>query len=172
MTTGLEKVGFYSNCKEGQCQRIFEFSSVPQSYPTLCGPRDCSMPGCPALHYLLELAQTHFHRVGDAIQPSHPLSPPSPPAFNLFQYQALFQWVSYSHQVASLCISPSKEYSGLIPLELTGLISLQSKGLLRVFSNITVQKHKSLALSFLYGPTLTSIHDKMWSTGEGNGKPL
>ena len=115
----------------------------------LYNPMNCSMPGFPALHYLLELAQTHFHRVGDAIQPSHPLSPPSPPAFNLFQYQALSQRVSYSHQVTSLGISPSKEYSGLIPLELTGLISLQSKGLSRVFSNITVQKHQ------FFGPQLS-----------------
>ena len=61
---------------------------------------DCSTPGLPVHHQLPELAQTHVHRVGDAIQPSHPLSSPSPPAFNLSQHQGLLQWVSSSHQVA------------------------------------------------------------------------
>ena len=76
-----------------------QFSSVAQSCPTLCDPIDCSMPGFPVHHQLLELAQTLVHRVGDAIQPSHPLSSPSP-AFNLSQHQGLFQWVSSSYQVA------------------------------------------------------------------------
>ena len=77
-----------------------QFSSVAQSCPALCDPVDCSMPGFPVHHQLLELAQTHAHRVGDAIQPSHPLSSPSPPAFNLSQHRGLFQSVSSSHQVA------------------------------------------------------------------------
>ena len=68
-----------------------QFSSVAQSYPTLCNPMDCSTPGLLVHHQLLELTQIHVHRVGDAIQPSHPLSSPSPPAFNLFQNQDLFQ---------------------------------------------------------------------------------
>ena len=67
---------------------------------TLCNPMDCSTPGLPVPHYLLEFTQTHVHRVGDALQPSHPLSPSSPPAFSLSQHQGLFQWVSPSHQVA------------------------------------------------------------------------
>ena len=67
-------------------------SSVAQSCPTLCDPLDCSTPGFPVHHQLPELAQIHIHRVGDAIQPFHPLLPPSPPAFNLFQPQNLFQW--------------------------------------------------------------------------------
>ena len=75
-----------------------EFSSVTQSCPTLCDPMDCSTPGFP-VHQLLELAQTHVLRVGEAIQTSHPLLAPSP-AFNLSQHQRLFQWVSSSHQVA------------------------------------------------------------------------
>ena len=70
-----------------------QFSSVAQLYPTLCDPTDCSMSGFPVHHQLLELAQTHVHWVGDAIQPSHPLLSPSPPAFNLSQHQGLFQWV-------------------------------------------------------------------------------
>ena len=75
-------------------------SLVAQSCPTLCNPMDCSTPGFPVHHQLWALAQTHVHRIGDAIQPSHPLSSPSPPAFNLSQHQGLFQWVNSSHQVA------------------------------------------------------------------------
>ena len=77
-------------------------SSVTQLCPTLCDPMDCSTPGFPLLHCLLELAQTHVHRVGDAIQPSHPLSPSSPRTFNLSQHQGLFQWVDSSHQMAKV----------------------------------------------------------------------
>ena len=72
-------------------QWFIQFSLVTQSCPTLCDPMDCSTPGFPVHHQLLELAQTQIHRVGDAIQPSHPLSSPSPPAFNLSQHQGLFQ---------------------------------------------------------------------------------
>ena len=72
-----------------------QFSSVAQSYPTLCDPMDCSTPGFPEPHQLPELAQTHVHQVGDAIQPSHPLSSPSPPAFNLSQHQGLFKWLPF-----------------------------------------------------------------------------
>ena len=79
-----------------------QFSSVAQLYPTLWNPMDCSMTGFPDYHQLPERAQTHVHRVGDAIQPSHPLSSPSPPAFNLSQHQGLFKWGSSSHQVAEL----------------------------------------------------------------------
>ena len=70
-----------------------QFSSVAQSCPTLCTPMNCSMPGLPVHHQLPEFTQTHAHRVGDAIQPSHPLSSPSPPAPNPSQHQRLFQWV-------------------------------------------------------------------------------
>ena len=77
-----------------------QFSSVTQSCLTLCNPIDCSTPGFPVYHELPELTQTHVHWVGDAIQPSHPLSSPSPPAFNLSQHQGLFKWISSSHQVA------------------------------------------------------------------------
>ena len=68
-----------------------QFSLVTQSWPTLCDPMDCSTPGFPVHHQLLELTQTHVHRVNDAIQPSHFLSSPSPPAFNLSQHHSLFQ---------------------------------------------------------------------------------
>ena len=77
---------------------IKQFSSVTQSCLTVCHPMDCSMPGFPVLYQLLELAQTYVHRVGDAIQPSSPLSSLFPPAFNLSQHQGLFQRVSSLHQ--------------------------------------------------------------------------
>ena len=78
----------------------FQLSSVTQLCPALWDPMDCSMPGLPAHHQLPGLAQTHVHLVNDTIQPSHPLSSPSPPAFNLAQHQSLLQWVSSLHQVA------------------------------------------------------------------------
>ena len=78
---------------------IIQFSL---SCPTLCNPMDCRTPGFPVHHQLLELAQTHVNWVSDAIQPSHPLLSPSPPTFNLTQYQGLFQWVSSSYQVAKV----------------------------------------------------------------------
>ena len=79
-----------------------QFSSVTQSCPTLCDLMDCSTPGLPIHHQFLEFTQTHVHWTSDAIQPSHPLSSLSPPAFNLSQYQGLSQWVSSSHQVAKV----------------------------------------------------------------------
>ena len=79
-----------------------QFSSVAQSCLTLCDPMNRSMPGLPVHHQLLESTQTHVHWVGDAIQPSHPLSSPSPPALNLSRHQGLFTWVSSSHQVAKV----------------------------------------------------------------------
>ena len=86
---------------------MYKFSSVTQSCLSLCDPMDCSMPGFPVYHQLPELAQTHVRQVSDALQPSHPLSSPSPPAFNLTQHLGLFQWVSWNvyiylilHQIA------------------------------------------------------------------------
>ena len=76
-------------------------SSVTQSCPTLCDPMNCSMPDLSVHHQLLEFTQTHVHWVGDVIQPSHPLSYPSA-AFNLSQHQGLFQWISFSHQLAKV----------------------------------------------------------------------
>ena len=79
-----------------------QFSLVSQSRPTLCDPMKHGIPGLPAHLHLLEFTQPHVHRVGDAIQPSYPLSSPSPPAFNLSQHQGLFKWVSSSHQMAKV----------------------------------------------------------------------
>ena len=78
------------------------FSSVTQSCPTLCDPMDCNTLGLPVYHQLPEFTQTHVHWVGDAIQPSHPLSSPSPPAFDLSQRQGLFQWVNSWHQMSKV----------------------------------------------------------------------
>ena len=122
-----------------------QFSSVAQLCPTLYDPMDCSTPGFPVHHQLLELAQILVHQVSDAIQPSHPLSSPSPPVFNLSQHQNLFQWVSSSHQVARVSELQLQHQSFQwiqcwFPLEFTGLISLLSKGFWRVFSNISYQE--------------------------------
>ena len=81
---------------------LLQFSSVSQSCLTLRNPMDCSTPGFPVHRQLPEFAQTHVYRVSDAIQPSHPLSSPSPPALNLSQHQGLFQGVSSSHQMAKV----------------------------------------------------------------------
>ena len=128
---------------------------------------DCHMPSFPVHHHLQELAQTHVHKVGGSIQPSHLLLSPSPlalifPSIRVFSKELVprIRWTKMWS--FSFSISPSNEHSGLISLALTGLISLQSKGLSRVFSNTIVQKFKiisSSVLSLLYGPTLTSMHD-------------
>ena len=125
---------------------------------------NCSMPGLPVHHQLLEFTQTHVHRVSDAIQPS-PLSFPSP-APNPSQYHGLFRWVNSSHEVAkvldfqlqhqSFQWTPTQDWS---LLGWSGWISLQSKGLSRVFSNTTVQKHQFFGAQLSYSPTLTFIHD-------------
>ena len=124
------------------------FSSVAQSCPILCDPMDHSMPGLPVPHQLPEFTQIHIHRVSDAIQPSHPLSSLSPPAFNLSQHHSLFKWVSSSTSggqstgvSASASVLPMN-IQDWFPLGWTAWISLQSKGLSRVFSNTTVQKHQ------------------------------
>ena len=113
----------------------------------LCNPMDCSTPGFLVHHQLLELTQTHVHWVGDTILPYHPLSSP-PPALNLSQYQGLFHWVSSLHQVAkvfgastSVWVLP-KNIQDWFALGLTGLISLQSRGLSGLFFKTTVQKHQ------------------------------
>ena len=118
---------------------------------TLCDPMDCRTPGLPVHHHLPEPAQTHVHRVTDKIQPSHPLLSPSPPNFNLSQHQSLFQWVSFSHQVTKVLELQLQHQSfQWFPLGLIGWISLQSKGLSRVFSNTTVQKHQFFSAQIFY----------------------
>ena len=125
----------------------FQFSSVTQSCPTVCNPMNRSTPGLPVHHQLPEFTQTHVHRVSDAIQPSHPLSFPSPPAPNPSQHESflmsqLFAWGGQSAGVSALASFLAKNTQGWSPLGWTGWISLQSKGLSRVFSNTTLQKHQ------------------------------
>ena len=93
---------FFSIIISNSLWMVHQFSSITQLCPTLCDPIDCSMPGFPVHYQLPEPAQTHVHRASDAIQPSHPLSSPSSPAFNLPQHQGLFKWVSSSHQVSKV----------------------------------------------------------------------
>ena len=137
--------------------------SVAKSCPTLCNPMDCSTTGFPVLHYLQEFAQIHIHWVGDAIQPSHPLLPPSPFAFSLSQYQGLFPWVSSSSQVAKVLELQHQSFlpmnvQGWFPLGLTELI-LQSKGLSTVFSSTTIWKHQLFSAQ----PSLWSnSHNHTW----------
>ena len=125
----------------------FQFSSVTQSRPTLCDPMDCSMSGFPVYHQLPKLAQIHVHWVGDAIQKSHPMPSPSSPTFNLSQHQRLFQWVVLSVGWPKYCsFSSASDFlmniQDWLPLELTDWISLQSKGLWRVFFNTTFKKYQ------------------------------
>ena len=113
---------------------------------TLCDPMDCTTSGFPVLHQLPEFAQSHVHQVGDAIQPSHPLSSPSPHAFNLSQHQGLFQWVSSSHQVAKVLElqlqHQSLQWIFRISFRIDWFDLLAVQGLSRVFSNTAVQKHQ------------------------------
>ena len=138
-------------------------SSVAQLYLTLCNPMDSSMPGFPIINSQSLL--THIHRVSDDIQPSHPLSSPSPPAFNLSQHQGLFQGISSSHLVAftsggwSFSISSFNEYSGLISLRMDWFDLPAVQGTLKSSPTPQSKSINSSALSFLYSPTLTSIHD-------------
>ena len=126
---------------------------------------NCNTPGLPVHHQFPEFTQTHVHWVGDAIQPSHPRSSPSPPVLNLSQHQGLFQWVSSLHQVAKVLEFKLQHQS----LQWTSKTDLLRDGLVRSpcsprdsqESSLTPQfkSINSLVLSFLYSPTLTSIHD-------------
>ena len=146
-------------------QLSVHFSSVSQLCPTLYNPMDYSTPGLPVHHQLLEFMQTHIHWVSDAIQPSHPLSSPSPPAFNLSQHKGLFKWVSSSHQVAKVLEFQLQHQSFQWIFRAVFLWDWlvwspcrprdsQQSSVTPQFKSIS-----SSALSFLYGPTLTSMHD-------------
>ena len=136
-----------------------QFSSVAQSCPTLCDPMNCSMPGLPVRHQLPESTQTHVHWVNNAIQPSHPLSSPSPPALNLSQHQALFQWISSLHQVAKVSEfqlqHQSFQWTLRTDLLLEGLVGSPCSPRDSQESSTTPQfkSINSSALSFLYSPT-------------------
>ena len=127
---------------------VTQFSSVAQSCPTLCDPMNRSMPGLPVHHQLLEFTEIHVHWVGDAIQPYHPLSSPSPPAPNPSQHQGLFQWVNSSHEVAKVLEfqlqHQSFQWTPRTDRLSDGLVGLpcSPRDFSRVFSNTTVQKHE------------------------------
>ena len=133
---------------------IIQFSSVAQSCPTLCDPMNRSTPGLPVHHQLPEFTQTHVHWVGDVIQPSHPLSSPSP-APNPSQHQSLFQWVNYLHEVAKvlefqLSISPFKEIPGLISFRMDWLDLLAVQGTLESSPTPQFKSINSSVLSYLH----------------------
>ena len=138
-------------------------SSVAQSCPALCNPMDCSSQGFPVHQQLPEFTQTHVHLIGDAIQPSHPLSSPSPPAFNLSQHQGLFKWVSSTHHVARVLEFQLQHQSfqwifrtDFLKDRLAGSpcspMDSQESSPTPQFKSINY-----LVLRFLYSPTLTSI---------------
>ena len=142
-----------------------QFSSVVRSCLTLCDPMNRSTPGLPVHHQLPEFTQTHVHRVSDAIQPSHPLLSPSPPAPNLSQHQSLIsnestlrmKWPKYWS--FSFSISPSNEHPGLIPFRMDWLDLLAVQGTLKSL----LQHHKSkatiLQCSIFFMVTLTPTHN-------------
>ena len=124
----------YFSYKQTKTSWQIRFSSVAQSCLTLCDPMDWSTSGFPVHHQLPELTQTHVHWVGDAIQPSHSLSPFSPPALSLSQHQSLFQWVNSSMmwpKYWSFSISPSNEHPGLISFRMDWLDLLVVQGTLK-----------------------------------------
>ena len=145
------------------------------SHVWLCDSMDRSTQGLPVHHQLLELAQTHVHRIGDAIQPSHPLSSPSPPTFNLSQHQGLLQWVSSSYHVAqvlsfSFSISPSNEYSGLISFRMDWLDLLAVQGTLRSIlqhhsSKASILQHSAFFIVQLSHPTWLLEKPQLWLDG-------
>ena len=148
-----------------------QFSSATQSCPTLCDPMDCSMTGFPVHHQLPELAQAHVHWAGDAIQPSHPLLSPSLlllpsifPSIRVFSSESVLgiRWPKYWN--FSFSLSSSNEYSGLISFR--GWLVWSPCSPRDSQESSTTPQFKSInsyALSFLYGPTLTSVHDD-WKT--------
>ena len=146
-------------------KKLIQLSSVAQSCPTLSDTMNRSTQGLPVHHHLPEFTQTHVHRAGDAIQPYHPLSSPSPPAPNPFQHQSLFQWVNSSHEVAKVLEFQLKHHSfqrtsraDLLQNELVGS-PCSPRDSQESSPTPQVKSINSLALSFLHSPTLTSIHD-------------
>ena len=150
-----------------------QFSSVAQSCLHLCYPVNHSTPDLPVHHQLQEFTQTHVHWVDDAIQPSHPLSSPSPPALNLSQHQGLFQWVISLHQVAKYWnfsfISPSNEHPGLISFRMDWLDLLAVQGTLKSFlqhhsSKVTIRRHSAFFIVQLSHPYTTTGKTIAWTT--------
>ena len=149
----MQKTLEYSFLQE--YKQSVRFSSVAQSCPTLCDPMDCSKPGFPVSHYLSEFAQVHVHWIGEAIQPSHPLLPSSPSAFNLSSIRVFsnesavgIRWPKYW----SFSISPSKEYSGLISFRIDWFDLLAVQGILK-----SLRQHHSLKALILRHSTFFMV---------------
>ena len=144
------------------CIQIFSSAQSLSCVRLLAPPQTAATPGLPVHHQLLELAQTHVHWVGDAIQPSNLLSYPSLPAFNLCQNQGLFQWVLSLHQVAKLLELQHQSFQWIFRTDFLqdGLVGCpcSPKDSQEFSPTPQFNSINSLALSFLYGPTLTSIH--------------
>ena len=143
-----------------------QFSSVAQLYPTLCDPMNCSTLGLPVHHQIPEFTQTHVRQVRDAIQPTHPLSSPSspapiPPSIRVFSNESILRMRWPKYWSFSLSISPSNKHPTWCHLRWTDWISLWSKGLSRVFSNTTVQKHQFLGTQ-LSSQSNSHIHTSHW----------
>ena len=139
------------------------FSSVAQLCVTLCDPMDCSTPGLPVHHQLSEPTQTHLHHVTDAIQPSHPLLSPSPPALNLPQHQGLFKWVSSSHRWPKcwsfrFSISPSNEHPGLISFRMDWLDLLAVQKTLKSLLQHHSSKASILRWSILFRVQISHLY--------------
>jgi len=137
--------------------------SVTKSCVALCNPMNCWVPGFLVLHYLLEFAQTHVCWVRDAIQPSHPLSTPSPPALNLSQHQGLFQWVGSSHWVAKVLELQHQSFQWIFRVDFfydwLGLSPYSPRDSQESSPAPQFKSNNSLTLNLLHGSTLTSVHD-------------
>ena len=156
---------------------MIQFNSVSQLCPVFCHPMDCSMPGFPVHHQLPELAQTHVHRVSNAIQPSHPLLSPSPPSLNLSQHQGLFnvsvlniRWSKYWSFTFS--ISPSNEYSGLISFRMDWLDILAVQGALKSLLQQDSSKASILQLSAFFIFQLSHLYMTTGKTVALTGQTL
>ena len=152
----------FCRLQNDQCN-VFCCCSVTQSCPTVCNLMDCSMPGFPVLHHLLELAQSHVHWVSDAFQPSRPLVSPSSPAFDLSQHQGVFKWVSSSHRWQecwsfSLSISPYNEYLGLISFRIDWFDLLAVQGTLKSLLQHHSSKASTLQCSAFFMVQFTHLY--------------
>ena len=145
----------------------YQFSSVAKSCPTLYNPMDRSTPGLPVYHQLLEFTQTHLHWISDAIQPSHPLSLPFPPTFNLSQHQGLFQWVSFLHQIAKvlefqLQYQSFQRTPGLISFRMDWLDLFAVQGTLKSPLQHNSSKASILRCSAFFTVQLSHVYNDYW----------
>ena len=152
-----------------------QFSSVTQSCPILCHPMNSSTPGLPVRHQLLEFTQTHVHRVGDSIQPSHPLLSPSSPAPNPSQHQGLFQWVNSSHEVAKVLEFQLQHHPSNVGISFS-LFSFWEPYMWMLASLILPQYHLKWShfLIFFFIILLfwlDNFHDSSWSHGYSSLSP-